>query len=82
MSDAFINKDNMPTGERVLPDRDICHVRPIGTIHEFANCMVERPIECPYVLYFGEGNICRNPQWKEFIVRRDPGIGEAATQDT
>ena len=53
---------------RVLPDRTLCRVRPIGTISAFANCLVERPKECPYVLYFGEGNVCRYPQWREFIA--------------
>ena len=76
MSDASISRGPESTGERTLPDRNICHVRPIGTIRDFANCMVERPIECPHVLYFGEGNICRNPQWKEFIAPLDSGTGE------
>jgi len=54
--------------ERVLPDRTVCHVRPIGTVSDFANCLVEQPKECPYVLYFGEGNVCRYPQWRDFVV--------------
>jgi len=58
--------------ERVLPHADTCHVRSIGAISDFANCLVEQPVECPFVLYFGEGNICRNPIWKQFLRRQKP----------
>ncbi len=54
---------------RILPDVAICRVKPIGTIAGFAHCLVDRPMECKYVLYFGEGNICRHSCWKDFIVR-------------
>jgi hypothetical protein len=52
---------------RVLPDPAICRVRSIGSIAGFAHCLVRRPAECPHVLYFGEGNICRHPDWKQFL---------------
>ena len=69
MSDVVSASSEMhPPPERVLPDRTLCLVRPIGTISAFANCLVERPKECPYVLYFGEGNVCRYPQWRDFIA--------------
>jgi len=78
MSDVVSNSDETPPGaNRVLPDKSLCLVKSIGTISEFANCLVERPKECPYVLYFGEGNVCRYPQWREFI--RAP---EAQRQET
>ena len=53
---------------RVLPDKTVCRVQPIGTVSDFANCLVEQPKECPYVLYFGEGNVCRFPRWREFVI--------------
>ena len=70
MSDAVSSGSDAGHSEpvRVLPDRAVCRVRPIGTISDFANCLVEHPKECPYVLYFGEGNVCRYPQWREFVL--------------
>lgn len=59
---------------RMLPDPAICRVRPIGTITGFAHCLVDCPVECRYVLYFGEGNICRYSGWKQFIAKEtEPG---------
>ena len=69
-----------PDPDRVLPDRTVCHVRPIGTISAFANCLVDRPKECPYVLYFGEGNVCRHPKWREFIIPLEKTPREAAAK--
>lgn len=65
-----MNDNDPQPPARILPDPAICSVRPIGTITGFASCLVDRPMECRYVLYFGEGNICRNPRWKEFIAPR------------
>ena len=53
--------------DRTLPNSAICRTHSIGLISDFGNCLVDRPIECPYVLYFGEGNICRHPGWKNFL---------------
>lgn len=59
---------------RMLPDPAICRVRQIGTISGFAHCLVNQPVECRYVLYFGQGNICRYAGWKEFLVKEtEPG---------
>ena len=64
---------------RVLPDKTVCRVQPIGIVSDFANCLVVQPKECPYVLYFGEGNVCRYPRWREFVapvektVENEPG---------
>jgi len=57
-----------PALARVLPHPRVCRTRTIGVITGFGSCLVERPIECPYVLYFGEGNICRHPSWKGFML--------------
>jgi hypothetical protein len=62
-----MNESN-PAPARILPDPAICGVTPIGVIAGFARCLVDRPMECRFVLYFGEGNICRHPRWQEFIV--------------
>jgi hypothetical protein len=68
MSHMTAMNESQPTPARVLPDPAICRVRPIGSISAFGQCQVDRPVECRYVLYFGEGNICRHPRWKEFIA--------------
>lgn len=60
--------ESTPAAARILPDPAICRVTPIGTIAGFAQCHVDRPVECKHVLYFGEGNICRHPCWKEFLA--------------
>ncbi|HWB58283.1 MAG TPA: hypothetical protein VG733_02280 [Chthoniobacteraceae bacterium] len=61
--------------QRILPDPSICKARAIGAITGFAQCLVERPMECRYVLYFGEGNICRHPRWREFPAGDIPPEG-------
>lgn len=70
MQDSTPAQDVQPSPARVLPDPEICGARPIGAISGFGHCMVDRPVECRYVLYFGEGNICRHPLWREFSARR------------
>jgi hypothetical protein len=57
---------------RTLPDPAVCGAKPIGAISVFGHCMVDRPVECRYVLYFGEGNICRHPRWREFAAKHSP----------
>lgn len=62
-----MNDGGLPPA-RVLPDPALCKVTAIGEIAGFAHCQVDRPTECKYVLYFGEGNICRHPRWKDFLA--------------
>ena len=72
--------ESTPSPGRILPDSTICKVRPIGTLSGFAHCLVERPMECRFVLYFGEGNICRHPKWREFSASQ-PQPGPDAEQE-
>jgi hypothetical protein len=68
MPDLTPPSASIPNSGRILPDAAVCRTLKIGFIAEFGNCLVERPMECPHVLYFGEGNICRHPKWREFLV--------------
>ena len=52
---------------RALPDPAICRTRPIGEIQSFATCLVECPITCRYVMGYGNGYLCKHPNWKDFI---------------
>ncbi len=77
------NNDTPPyPAARVLPDPAICKVREIGAISGFAHCLVERPLECKHVLYFGEGNICRHPRWRDFLSAANRSIGNEALNNS
>jgi hypothetical protein len=53
---------------RVLPDRNICDAKPIGSVQIFGSCLVKHPADCPYVLDLSEGfYLCKHPNWREFV---------------
>jgi hypothetical protein len=56
-----------PDYHRQLPDPDICEAKPIGQINSFAMCMVEYPLTCKYVMGYGNGYLCRHPNWRGFV---------------
>jgi hypothetical protein len=51
----------------VLPDPLLCRTCPIGTIEEFAECLVHHPAYCPHVLDAGSAYYCGHPHWRRFI---------------
>jgi hypothetical protein len=57
-----------PVAARVLPDPSICRVKAAG-FENYASCLVENPMRCPYALGFGFGFFCQHPQ-REGSVRR------------
>jgi len=61
-----------PQTPRVLPDPKICRTTPIGDIRLFGTCLVNNPIECAQAFNFGDGYICRHPNWKDFIKPNPP----------
>jgi hypothetical protein len=67
MNETDAKGDPNAIASRVLPDPAVCATKPIGAIFDFGKCLVDKPVECKYVLYFGEGNICRHPKWKDFV---------------
>ena len=54
----------MDHNARKLPDIEICQIKEIG-IAGFDQCMVEYPVECFYVLPFGNNYFCRHPKRRE-----------------
>ena len=72
MSDANMpNQDSSRSErrpERKLPDPAICRARPAG-FGDYADCLVETPFECRYVLGFGFHYHCLHPERAEIIAR-------------
>ena len=56
---------------RELPDPNICHTRPIGSIKTFASCLVGSPIGCPYVVNIAGDHFCEHLHWKQFVRQPD-----------
>ena len=53
--------------KRKLPDPGICRTRPIEDSFAYADCLVDNPIDCPHVIYFCGGYLCKHPNWKDFV---------------
>jgi hypothetical protein len=53
---------------RGLPDLAICRARTVR-LTDYADCLVEKPFECPYALSFGYGVLCRHPRRDEIVAR-------------
>ena len=62
-----MSEELAPRKPRVLPSMAICRATEMG-IDLFADCLVERPGECPYALAFGYGFLCKHPHRKEIIA--------------
>ena len=64
---------NDPT-TRVLPNMLIC--RATDLIPDYANCLVEKPTACPFVISFGNGFLCKHPDRKTIIAntKRDEDL--------
>jgi len=56
-----------PSAVEEFPDPKICHTKPLEKVNLFAQCLVEDPINCPYVFDFGMGFLCKHTQWKDFV---------------
>jgi len=54
-------------GERLLPDPDICRTSAIGSIRSFATCHVVGPSECRHAMGYGDGYLCKHPDWQQFL---------------
>jgi len=50
-----------------LPAQDSCSTAPIGSIQSFGTCLVDGPITCRHVMGYGNGYLCRHPDWKAWI---------------
>jgi hypothetical protein len=72
MSDAHKPKENGsrpgPKPARTLPDVAICRARHSG-FGGYADCLVDKPGDCPYALSFGHGCFCLNPEREEIVAR-------------
>jgi hypothetical protein len=56
-----------PARQRILPDRDICRTTPIEGALTIANCHVDSPQTCPYVIMINKAGLCAHPNWSSFI---------------
>jgi hypothetical protein len=54
--------------ERKLPDPAICRAKHAG-FGDYADCLVDAPFECRYVLGFGFHYHCLHPERAEIIAR-------------
>jgi hypothetical protein len=52
---------------RMVPDPKTCSTTPIAGVVEFAKCLVERPIACPYLVYIRKHRFCHYRNWETFI---------------
>jgi hypothetical protein len=52
---------------RILPDAQVCKADDLT--ERFAECLVEKPIECLYAIPFGYSFLCGNPD-RELIIKR------------
>jgi hypothetical protein len=72
MSDANMpNQDSRRSArrpERKLPDPAVCRAKPAG-FGDYADCLVDAPFECRYVLGFGFHYHCLHPERAEIIAR-------------
>ena len=72
MSDANIPKQDSIRSERrperKLPDPAICRAKHAG-FGDYADCLVDAPFECRYVLGFGFHYHCLHPERAEIIAR-------------
>ena len=62
-----INDSSLPA-----PGPKACRTKPIGSIADFADCLVSRSkdcryADCPHILGYGYGHFCTHPNWKEFV---------------
>jgi hypothetical protein len=72
MSDANMpNQDSSGSErkpERTLPDPAVCRAKLAG-FGDYADCLVDAPFECRYVLGFGFHYHCLHPERAEIIAR-------------
>lgn len=54
---------------RTLPDPAICQAKNSGlaAYADFADCLVETPLECTYALRFGMRYLCHHPDRAEIV---------------
>jgi len=52
---------------RALPDAEVCWIELHPALKDYAHCRTSRPHECPYVLPFGLGFLCRHPERENFL---------------
>jgi hypothetical protein len=60
---------------RVLPDPGICRAETLG-LADYAQCLVESPLECRHALSFGYRFLCRHPQWNAIAMRTSAHDGQ------
>lgn len=58
-------KTNVRTGRR-LPDVQVCRAVPLT--ERFAECLVAKPVDCPYAIPFGFSFMCGNPDHEAIIA--------------
>ena len=56
-----------PGSSRVLPDPAICRTRPMKKTHSFAECLVDHPDSCPFVILTPKAQLCTHPNFNEFV---------------
>jgi len=63
----------MPSGAeskafpKIPPDPKMCRTSPIGSSLSFADCLVEGPNSCPYLVLMGKAKFCTHPHWDELV---------------
>jgi hypothetical protein len=53
---------------RVLPDPTVCRAKSAG-FGDYADCLVEHPLQCRCALRLGDGFLCLHPQRNEIVMR-------------
>ena len=62
-----MSSDQQPVST-AIPSPRICETRAISGTTQFADCQTKSPGDCRYAVSFGRGQLCFNPNWKDFEV--------------
>ena len=52
-----------------LPFPATCRARAVGSITDFAECLVEQPVSCVHGLLFGGARFCWHPRRQDIVAR-------------
>ena len=76
-SGGMAESGGKPPEARILPNPKICRTRAIEGALTIAECLVDSPYSCPFVMMLNEGGLCNHPNWMGFLEKTgEEGVEE------
>jgi hypothetical protein len=80
-SGGMTDSGGEPPETRILPNPKICRTRAIEGALTVAECLVDSPYSCPFVLMLNEGGLCNHPNWMGFLEKQAEEGSEEGTEE-